>query len=69
MANFKKIEIPITNNSRLQCLGGVTENNFFFVLSCYVHMKKKLKYKLQRCILNIPKFRELISFTKLITNF
>ncbi len=32
-------------------------------------MKKKLKYKPQMCVINISKFRKLISFTELITNF
>ncbi len=42
---------------------------FFLGLSCYTHTKKKLKYELQRCIINIPKFPKLVSSAELITNF
>ncbi len=60
-----------TKNSALQCVGSVTENNFFLhLVVMYIwKKKKKLKYKLQRCIMNIPKFQKIISFTELITNF
>ncbi len=45
------------------------QETIFLALSCYVHKKKKLKYKPQRCTANIPKFPKLISFTELIMNF
>ncbi len=45
------------------------KNQFFLLLSCYIHMKKKLNYKLQRCTINVSKFWRLISFTELITKF
>ncbi len=43
------------------------KNNFFLRL-VVMYMMKKLKYEIQRRIMNIQKFRKLISFIELITN-
>ncbi len=64
MGNFKKIDIL---QKTVHC--NAYKKQFFLALCCYVHMKKKLKYKLQGCIINIQKFRKLISLNKLITDF
>ncbi len=63
MENFKKIDIlqkTVHSNAY--------KKQFFLALSYYVHMKKKLKYRLQGCIINIQKFRKVISVNELLLN-
>ncbi len=64
MENFKTIDLL---HKAINC--NAYKKQFFLALSCYVHMKEKLKYKLQGRTINVQKFWKLIFLNELITNF